>query len=58
MERKCKYCGEKLRKCDHGKMCATCAGKSPIMKKFVQARDRLRELAGLEPMELTENTND
>ena len=50
--RVCKYCGREYP--DNRKIakswCGTCNDKVSLLPKFVQARDDLRELCGLERM--------
>ena len=51
----CKYCGEEFTPYSHcGKICGTCRYKYPLVQRFAKARDNLRELTGLPPMERPE----
>lgn len=51
----CKYCGKELSK---GNRCTACKNKGKLTPMFVEARDNLRELCGLERMGRIEREDD
>ena len=51
----CKYCGEEFPSYSNGmKTCGRCRYKYRLVQRFAKARDDLRELTGLPPLERPE----
>lgn len=52
-ENTCKYCGKKLTQHEikHNRtMCGTCGNKSPLIPRFIKARDNLCQALGMKRM--------